>query len=567
MLILAGSAGAYAQNTEASTAACGTETMARVDRATLLENTRRANPALYDRIMSRREGGRLLSSASDGIEWTFLVQNRKTNTLDEIQATLVYDGLFSRVWVDNADTGKATLKPTSSTMRTLFKALDTAVVQTNLPPRDASKGILQNDIEVFGQIPQTYAVENKTDFLLLDIQDAVAGQYVLGYFSPTDQTETSESNRMNLLYIDSKEGFQQMQMLLGTIAHEFQHLIHYGRHNRDGDAVKRDVALNEGLSEQASVLNGYRPRSTAQYLRNTNLDFFGWHYTDATLQELDYERATLFAHYLSEHYGEHFLYELVGSQEENMARVTDALHKIGLPESFDFREVLKGYAVANYLQTSSNPSFNYTTKLGGSVRPHESYSGAGFPTSGTASLQSYGTYYVQYTDPGPMRFRYGGSSEVRAMLIGIRNADTTVTELEQNIDYDLPLWAGGVYRRATIAFVSTASAGREISWTAGALTSGAELESATAGRMAIDRAEADASGAATIAFAIPSSRAVRLELYSVRGDRVATLLDGVMLAAGRHEETFDTGALANGSYIVRLVADGRTATSMLFVVR
>jgi hypothetical protein len=134
-------------------------------------------------------------------------------------------------------------------MRTLFRALDTSLTQTNTTPRNANQGILKNDIDVFGQIPEEYSVENKTDFLMIDIPDPVANQNVLGYFSPTDQTDGPSSNRMNLLYVDSREGLQRMQTLLGIIAHEFQHLIHFGRHPRTGgDEFNRDVVLNEGMS-------------------------------------------------------------------------------------------------------------------------------------------------------------------------------------------------------------------------------------------------------------------------------------------------------------------------------
>lgn len=565
--------GALAQDTHpdhAGHAACGTSTMeSSADRAMLLANTRRDNPALYERIMrgSRADVG--LQSVSSDLELSFLVRNRVTNVLEEIQGVLVYDGIYSRVWVDVRDTLKSDLRPTSSKMRTLFKALDTAVTQTNVTPRNPNQGILKNDIDVFGDIPREYNVENKTDFLLLDIKDAVAGQNVLGYFSPTDQTENSESNRMNLLYIDSKEGFQRMQTLLAIIAHEFQHLIHFGRHPRlSGDDVQRDVALNEGMSEVASILNGYHFRGNGQYLANTNVAMFDWHYNEADAQEADYQRAMTFAHYLSEHYGERFLYELTGSPLDNMARVTDALRRYGLPESYDFREVLKGFAVANYLQTSSNPSFNYIYKLkGGAARAHASYSGTGFPATGQATIQPYGTYYVQYTAPGPMRFRFGGAGDIRTMLVGIRGLDTAIVELQPDTDYDLPLWAGGAYDRVAIALINTGGGLREANWSAQALVAGVDDETGATGRLGFQGTIDNGDGSATLEFSLPASAPVRLDLYDVRGGLVRTVIEAESRSAGSHREVVALGGMASGSYVARLVQNGQVATTMLYITR
>lgn len=569
-LVLLTATAATAQQSHAEHAghaACGTRTMeSSLDRAALLENTRLNNPELYERVTSRsRERSALLSSSS--LEYSFLVRNRVTNQLEDINGVLVYDGIRARVWVDVRDTAKASLKPTSTQMRTLFKALDTAVERTNVTPRDRMKGILENDIDVFGDIPRQYNVENKTDFLLLDIKDAVAGQNVLGYFSPTDQSEGNESNRMNLLYIDSKEGFAQMQTLLAIIAHEFQHLIHYGRHPRTGgDDVARDVALNEGMSEVASILNGYHFRSNGQYLSNTNISFFDWHYNEATAQEIDYQRSMTFAHYLSEHYGERFLYELVGSPLDNMARVSDALVRYGFPSSYDYREVLKGYAVANYLQSSSNPSFNYTYKLkGGAARPHESYTGAGFPATGTAVVQPYGTYYVQYTTPGPMSFRFSGSGDIRVMLMGMRPTDTAVVELQPETDYSLPLWAGGAYSRMAIAVINTAGGVREATWTAQALTSGLAGETGASGRLAVEATIAN--GTAVLAYSLPGGGPLRIDLYDLRGELVRSVIAGEMRSAGAHREMIPLEGLASGSYLVRLLHNGAAATTTLNVAR
>ncbi len=57
----------------------------------------------------------------------------------------------------------------------------------------------------------------------------------------------------------------------------------------------------------------------------------------------------------------------------------------------------------------------------------------------------------------------------------------------------------------------------------------------------------------TIGFALPWPSEVRLEVYNVAGQRVATLMDGTV-AAGCHAVAFDGGMLAGGVYFYRLAA-------------
>ena len=73
-------------------------------------------------------------------------------------------------------------------------------------------------------------------------------------------------------------------------------------------------------------------------------------------------------------------------------------------------------------------------------------------------------------------------------------------------------------------------------------------------------------------FGIPQAAPVALEIYDVRGSRVATLADGSTLPAGYHvriwngEDHAGRGA-ANGIYFARLRAGDRTTTWRLTLLR
>lgn len=75
-----------------------------------------------------------------------------------------------------------------------------------------------------------------------------------------------------------------------------------------------------------------------------------------------------------------------------------------------------------------------------------------------------------------------------------------------------------------------------------------------------------AAGTATVPFTLDAAGPVRLEAFDVLGRRVALVLDAT-LPPGAHRATLDAAALPAGVYVLRLTADGRTATGRLTVAR
>ncbi|MFC1538127.1 BsuPI-related putative proteinase inhibitor [Candidatus Latescibacterota bacterium] len=70
----------------------------------------------------------------------------------------------------------------------------------------------------------------------------------------------------------------------------------------------------------------------------------------------------------------------------------------------------------------------------------------------------------------------------------------------------------------------------------------------------------------TLTFSIASPSHVKLEVYSITGQKVATLVDGYMIA-GVHSAVFDGRGLASGMYFYRFVADGFEKTGRMMLVK
>ena len=69
-----------------------------------------------------------------------------------------------------------------------------------------------------------------------------------------------------------------------------------------------------------------------------------------------------------------------------------------------------------------------------------------------------------------------------------------------------------------------------------------------------------------IPFGLPHDGMVRLEVYSILGQRVATLIDGP-LTAGVHSAVFRADGLSSGVYVVRLQTSGGVSVRQMMLLR
>ncbi len=70
----------------------------------------------------------------------------------------------------------------------------------------------------------------------------------------------------------------------------------------------------------------------------------------------------------------------------------------------------------------------------------------------------------------------------------------------------------------------------------------------------------------TLRFSLPEAADVRLEVFNLLGQRVATLVDE-RLAAGDHTAPFDASHLPSGTYLYRLQAGQHVVTRPLSLVK
>jgi hypothetical protein len=68
-------------------------------------------------------------------------------------------------------------------------------------------------------------------------------------------------------------------------------------------------------------------------------------------------------------------------------------------------------------------------------------------------------------------------------------------------------------------------------------------------------------------FTLPVASTVKLSVYNILGQEVATVLNSTALSAGEHSFTFDASNLSSGVYFYRLTADKFTATKKMMLMK
>ncbi|MFQ5865038.1 MAG: T9SS type A sorting domain-containing protein [bacterium] len=204
--------------------------------------------------------------------------------------------------------------------------------------------IYPTNTEVFGSEPKP-GIDGDTliTILLLTIDESadVVGD-IAGYFWTANQlpkSEFSDSNEREMLYQDiSRLNRFGVNDAAGTIAHEFQHLIHWN-HDRN-----EETWINEGLSEYAIFVNGLGlPNDPSKFLNDTDFTLMSW-----DNRPRDYSRAFLWMLYLTDHYGGNLLAREIVANPANGILALQTVINLRFP-GVTTQEIFSNWILANIL--------------------------------------------------------------------------------------------------------------------------------------------------------------------------------------------------------------------------
>jgi hypothetical protein len=305
------------------------------DRLMALPESRAALEAFH----VRKEAGLLpvagKSEAVVGTMQTFNVRNISTNVFEPIDFTLVLSRTRFDIWVETAQYPDSV---SADVIEELRAALEDETPFGSVNP---AVGIIVNDEIYFGDPPNSDG-DGKTDIMVLDVRDDCdeTDVCVLGFFDPVD---LSIASPRDAVYLDINPGLTSfgVQGVVQTAAHEYQHLIHAGY---DANEL---TFVNEGLSEWAEVLNGYRARAITYLddLVEQRLPIMHWAPSNEIGTVEDYQRAGLLTNYIAEQIGP----VATGSITRTAADGAAGYQAVLTPLALDLVELVRDFHVANHV--------------------------------------------------------------------------------------------------------------------------------------------------------------------------------------------------------------------------
>lgn len=173
-----------------------------------------------------------------------------------------------------------------------------------------------------------------------------------GYYSGADEYPTlvhRYSNQRRMLYLNSQVLRIGTPFFAQVLAHELQHAFHQSADPNE------ETWVNEGLSELAAELAGYRSSLVQEFARAPSTSLTEWA-DEPSASVPHYGAAHLFFRYLFQHYGgKEAIPLLVHEPADGIAGVEAFLSRIGSGKTF--AQVFQDWAVANLLGNGDGPHF------------------------------------------------------------------------------------------------------------------------------------------------------------------------------------------------------------------
>ncbi len=294
----------------------------------------------------------LIRSSVLGSVTTFLVRNLSTNSLEEIQFQLLVADGVSNFYGEVSEISNGNIE--LATIDALFQTFTSSTL-------DADSLYLQNGIKAAEEhvlgLPPTINESSEVHILFMDIRDGYSnsGEFVAGFFDPQDQKMclhenglswqpeaientciapyrwTSNSNGLNIIYIDSNPaGIDEdgLENTLFTLAHEYQHLLHWNADLKegyfgsvDGGWTFHNPWVNEGLSDLMPSILGVGLRDFSPYLSNPIIGLDEWSEIGSPSTLPYYAKSALFFQYLYETEGLNLISTIFTDTKQGLASI------------------------------------------------------------------------------------------------------------------------------------------------------------------------------------------------------------------------------------------------------
>lgn len=310
-----------------------------------------------------------------GQEDTFWVSNQDTNRYNHIKAKLVYVAPHVYMYVEDGHTVNMGAIQASAD---LFE-------KTTYPTDRAAYG-------------SEWSPGIDDDVHLTILNATGLGQNIGGYFSAEDEYPTQidqYSNQREMFYVNLENTIPGSADYNSTLAHEFQHMIHWYQHPVDLSWT------NEGMSVLAQHLNGFSAAGLdSAFVRSPDTQLNDWS-GDTASDYAHYGAGYLFVDYFAEHYGGYsVLKELLSDPASPPLNFDHVLAKHGYQDRF--MDVMHKWFLANVVEDAhiDQGQYGYPGIMLPAVMPQHNFTSYPMTESDTVHQNA-----AEYYDLQPGRSR------------------------------------------------------------------------------------------------------------------------------------------------------------------
>ena len=314
-----------------------------------------------------------------------------------------------------------------------------------------TQGIWDLNTSTYGMPPDHLDQDGKVYIVYYDF-DVSSDGFFWSFDQACDGTADFASNECDALYMNCSDNSPSGNYMVGVLAHEFEHLIHYEQDVNEASWV------DEGCAELAMWLFGH-PDTISMFNNNPDNNLTVWNGNWA-----DYIKTYLWMLYFFEQFGgQAAVFDLVAEPANSITGFSNFFtgHGFSAPFSHYFAQ----WTVANYLDEpgldmgqfgyigDELPAFATTAQ-------HSTY-----PVTQSATVQHWAADYIRFTGSGPLRIEFQGDDTtdfavwVLQIAAGYWPVVTPMTlDSARDGEVLLPDF-GGIFSEAILVVAGTANSG------------------------------------------------------------------------------------------------------------
>jgi immune inhibitor A len=238
-----------------------------------------------------------------------------------------------------------------------------------------------------------------------------------GYFSPGDEYNpllSEHSNAHEMFILNADDYKLSNPYAYSTLAHEFQHMIHWYRDRNE------ESWINEGFSELAQLLNNFDLNGVdLVYAEDPDLQLTYW---PPEPDAAHYGAAFLFLTYFLDRFGDTATQALIGNPANGMTSIDEVLAELGIMDPLNgniitANDVFVDWTLTSYLLNGRIADGRYTYHNypeAPAVSATQTYTNCPVNTS-TRHVKQYGADYIRIRCNGNYTLHFDGDHQVKLL--------------------------------------------------------------------------------------------------------------------------------------------------------